>query len=426
MTKEKKTRVIVLGGGISGLALAWYLSKQNVDLLLLEKEARVGGLIGSGVSEEFFFERGPRMFQESRSQPLLDLIDEVGLRSELIYADQNARGRYIWHKEKLLRVPSNPLTMLFSPLTRPLLRALLTEWKKAPFVQEESIWDFAVRRFNKKSAERLFDPLMTGIYAGDIKRLSVNACFPQMKRWEEEHGSLTRGFFIEKRRKSTLFSLQGGSERLIYALQEKLKGKILSGEKVGGLRVSSRGITVETTEGQREADHIFSALPPHELSRLLGANFDFPVRDVVTVNLGYRAGVLTKKGFGYLVPSHANQEIFGVIFDSHLFPQQNRSKDETRLTVMLPPGGDEQARALNALKRHLQIHQKPDFIYVTKITKALPQFELGHAARIEKLKSAARTFSPHLHLVGNFLTGPSVSDAIATSRDAASQVFGRL
>lgn len=423
MSEKKKTRVIVLGGGISGLSLAWMLlQKKSCEVLLVEKERRVGGHMGLSDRREFFFERGPRMFQTGRSAALLELIKELGLADEMIQADDEARGRYIWYMGKLCKFPSSPFACLFSPLTRPLLFALLTEWKKKPFVGEESIWDFAVRRFNRKTAERMFDPLVVGIYAGDIKRLSVNACFPQIKKWEEEHGSLTRGFFASEKKDPSLFSLRGGSERLLERLQEQLTGKILLGQKVESLHLSGGGITVMTTEGQREADLLFSALPPYALSQLIGHHSDFPMRDIVTVNVGFKTKVLSKKGFGYLVPSHAKEEIYGVIFDSNLFPQQNREPQETRLTVMLAPGGDEEKRAINALKKHLQIEQKPDFIQVTKIPKALPQFELGHSAHIQELQAAATAFSPRLHLVGNYLFGTSVNDAIASCREASSLI----
>jgi len=423
---KKKTRLIILGGGISGLSLAWKLSQQSQnEILLLEKEERVGGLMGSWESMPFFFERGPRMFQEGRSKALLELIHELGLTNEIIYADKAAQGRHILYKQKLHKFPSNPFAFLFSPLTRPLLLALFTEWKRAPAREEESIWDFAVRRFNQKTAERMFDPLVVGIYAGDMKRLSMSACFPHVKRWEEEHGSLTRAFFSKKKKApSTLFSLRGGSEQLLETLREKLKGKILHGQSVQSLHTSSNGITIITTEGQWQADRVFSALPPYELCKLLSLQMNFPTRDIATVNIGFHSPVLTKKGFGYLVPAHANEDVFGVIFDSNLFPQQNRSVEETRLTVMLSPGGSEEKRALNALERHLHIHKKPDFVGVTKIARGLPQYELGHASRIQALQHAAHAFSPHLHLVGNYLSGASVNDAIATSKQMAANLFG--
>lgn len=413
----KYKRIVVLGGGISGLSLAWFLSQKGHEVLLLEKEERVGGLMGRAAMEEFFFERGPRMFSEGRSKALLALIDELGLRKEIIYADEGSKARYIWHDKRLRPVPSNPLAALFSPLTRPLLFALLTEWKKKPVTHEESIWDFALRRLNQKTAERLIDPLVAGIYAGDIKRLSVNACFPELKKWEKEQGSLTRGFFAAKRESSRLFSLRGGSERLIQKLEEKLRGKIHCGQAVIALSHAQQEITVTTHQQRFQADHVFSALPPNKLCALLNLPEDFPMAHMATVNIAYHSQVLNKKGFGYLVPRSAGEDIFGVVFDSNLFPQQNSAPHETRLTVMLPVGGDEKTRAQNALARHLQIYQTPDYIQSTRIANAIPQFELGHAARIEKLKRAVLDFSPRLHLVGNFLVGPSVNDAVASSRD---------
>lgn len=210
MHKEKKTRVIVLGGGISGLTLAWYLSKlKTCEVLLLERETRVGGFLQTISADSFLFEKGPKIFKASRSEALLELIDDLGLSTQRLISNPNMKQRYVWRNGKLNLLPTNPISFLTSPLTRPLLGALFTEWQRPANTEDESIWDFVVRRFNQKTAERLFDPLIVGIYAGDMKKLSIKSCFPELKRYEEQYGSLTRGFFAAKKQPTLLNFPQG-------------------------------------------------------------------------------------------------------------------------------------------------------------------------------------------------------------------------
>ncbi len=319
-------------------------------------------------------------------------------------------------------------------MTRPLLRALFTEWQKPAHADDESIWDFIVRRFNKQTAERLFDPLIVGIYAGDMQKLSIKSCFPQLKRWEEEYGSLTRGFLLQKKTKtdtfglpsSALFSLQGGVETLINKLAQELGGSIQCGQKITELRFSSTHVTVASEERSWDAEYLFSALPPYELAKyftdsaLISSLTQIPFQDMATVHMGFRKSVLPLAGFGYLVPTYEKQEILGTIFDSNLFPEQNSTPEETRLsTMLLCRGGDYQTRALSALRHHLKITSEPDTLAVTETRWAIPQFEVGHEKRMAELLAKITAFSPRLHLVGNYLAGASVSDAVAYARKSA-------
>lgn len=434
MHKEKKTRVIVLGGGISGLTLAWYLSKlKTCEVLLLERETRVGGFLQTISADSFLFEKGPKIFKASRSEALLELIDDLGLSTQRLISNPNMKQRYVWRNGKLNLLPTNPISFLTSPLTRPLLGALFTEWQRPANTEDESIWDFVVRRFNQKTAERLFDPLIVGIYAGDMKKLSIKSCFPELKRYEEQYGSLTRGFFAAKKTTDTfelpsraLFSLQGGVETLVKKLAQELGDSILTGQKIDELRFFPTHVSVQAEEQSWEADYVFSALPPYELAKylkdptLVSMLTQVCFQDIATVHLGFRKPVLPLTGFGYLVPASEKQEILGTVFDSNLFPEQNSLAEETRLScMMLCAGGDYQLRALNALSRHLKISTVPDTLAITESRWAIPQFEVGHEKRMSELQAKIADFSPRLGLVGNYLAGASVSDAIAYAKKTA-------
>lgn len=433
---KKKTRVIVLGGGISGLSLAWYLSQRaETEVLLLEREERVGGFLRTDIEDGFLFEKGPRIFKTSRSEALLGLVEEIGLSSRRLVSGKEVNRRYIWTPQGLECFPTNLAGFLSSPLTRPLLFALFTEWQKPKVPGDESIFDFIGRRFGEKCREQLFDPLIVGIYAGDMKKLSIKSCFSQLKKWEEEFGSITAGFF--KRTASSkqtfglapasLFSLEGGIETLTKTLKEKLTNSIRSGQKVEAFEFSNEKVRVKTSKECFEADYLFSAIPSYELAKYLkdkspsaaATLAQIKFQDIATVHMGFKKPVLDVRGFGYLVPSHAKQEILGTVFDSNFF---GAKQAETRLsTMLLPLEGDYEGRALRALKNHLHIIDHPDHLSVTESRWAIPQFEVGHEERMNKLQQDLARSLPRLRLVGNYLAGASVSDAIAFSRQAAQE-----
>lgn len=423
-----KKRVFILGGGISGLSLAWQLSRNPMqfEVSLFEAASQAGGWLGSQESGGFFFEKGPRTFKTSRSQHLLNLIDELGLKNQLIAADTKAAKRYLWMDGKLRAFPW-PLCK-FS-----IFKALLKEPWIAPQLGDESIGEFAERRFGKELAECLFDPLVLGVYGGEMQSLSIQSCFPFFKKLEEEYGSLIKGMLLKKRSRhplpfnAPLFSLKKGSSQLIEALVSQLGDRVYLKEAAEELRFSSEGVEVFTNRGRYRGDLIVSALPPHEISRLISpydneiSNLlsSIPMKNLHVVYMGYRSNCLKRRGFGYLIPSKEGEQVMGAIFDSAVFPQHNQDPGETRLTFMVRDQGQSQEEtievALDAAKRHLQIKEAPRALEVRSAKQAIPQYLVGHKDQMRKLSTAVKTRFPRLHLAGNYLTGASVNDCIAQS-----------
>lgn len=346
---------LIVGGGITGLSAAWFLLKQNpkAKITLLEKENRLGGWIRTSNEGGFLFEKGPRTFPYSRNPHLLELVRDLKL--EIISSEPAAAKRFILHKGHL-RTPGSFMPMLIPYL----IRELFIRPSKA---DDESIYDFAARRFSPKIAETFFDPLTLGIYSGDIRKLSIRACFPALYKWEREKGSVVRGLFSGPKSKAKgLFTVKNGMETLIQELQKQLPIDIVLNcpvEKISEHEVTANGKTWQ-------ADRVISALPPQ-----------YANRSIWVVNLAYDGDVLSKKGYGYLVPTQENESLLGVIFDSAIFPQQNRAS-ETRLTAMLRPEEKEPFQAaLNALERHLGIKAKPVHTSTFLAKNAIPQFEVG-------------------------------------------------
>lgn len=429
--KTNYKRILVLGGGISGLSIAYELCRYSeCDVQVLEKAPHAGGWLSSEEVGGFFFERGPRTFKTSRCGPLLELISDLGLQDQIISADRSAQKRYLWIDGRLSAFPKPILNLS-------VLSALIKELWVAPRAGDESIWDFANRRFNRTVAERLFDPLVLGVYGGDLKELSIQSCFPFFKRLEEEHGSVLKGLLFGKKRKqpapiqASLFSLKGGCQQLIDTLVQALGSLLHLDEEV--LEIGAN--EVRTTRGTYSADLIISALPPQVMASLCKGEMaelfsSIPMKNLHLVHLGYTDVNPKWRGFGYLIPSSEKQKAMGAIFDSMVFPQHNRREGEVRLTYMIRDGGESNEEAakiaLDAAKRHLQVTQKPDFLEVRSALNAIPQYLVGHRQRVEKLRRLVTEERPSWCLIGNYLTGASVSDCVGQGLLQLGQMLGSV
>lgn len=344
-------KVFIIGGGITGLSAAWVLQKK-AEVTLFEKTNRLGGWIRTVREQGFLFEKGPRTFPVERSPHLLRLVQELGL--PILYSDPSVHAkRYLLYRGKL----RTPLSLLprFLPA---FLRELFVAPSEHP---DESIYAFATRRFGPKIAETFFDPLTLGIYAGDIRKLSICACFPALHQWEREKGSVLRGLWSQPRaQKRGLFTLQNGMESLVHALAEQLDVRLNSHVQFVDAH------TIQIDGKTLHVDQVIWATPP-----------ELPARSLSVVNLGYDRPVLKKKAFGYLVPTQEKESLLGVLFDSAIFPAQNLPH-ETRLTAMVRAEEPKPLEAaLSALERHLQIQTPPVYTSVFRAEQAIPQFEVG-------------------------------------------------
>lgn len=415
----RKKRIVILGAGISGLSLAYYLSSRSdlYEITLLEKKSRPGGWIETDASMGYFFENGPRTFLASKSLPLLSLIKELGLDSEIILSEKTAKGRFLWIDGKLKKTPIFSLG---------LIKGVLREWRVPQSdLQDETVWDFACRRFNEEVALHFFDPLCIGIHAGDASFLSIRCCFPTFKSWEKVYGSLTKGFFKAPRFKgSYLFTLKRGVSTLISTLIEKSRATVFYDQEVKKLSFSKQGVEIETAQNIFHADDCFSALPCSIVGGLIAPELlQIPLTGVTVVNLGYCKNVLRQKGFGYIVSSKERDEVLGVIFNSNAFPEQNRDKQETRLTVKLRRTDLKNQEAVNialfGLKKHLGIQIEPEMAKVSLAKEAFPQMGVGYREWIERVEKELQQKYPRLKLVGNYLRGVGVSDCVARAKSVA-------
>lgn len=431
---QKPYHIVIVGAGITGLSLGWFLKKKHgsrIKITILEKTARPGGWIKTINHEGFLFECGPRGCRPSgNGQTTIELVHQLGLEDQLCCNDPKAFQRYLYFNGKLNHLPGLWMAKMAFPL--------LTEWLKPRGTDpDESISQFFTRRFGEEITRLLVDPMVSGIYAGDIDKLSIKSCFTMLHQMEKEKGSITRGLLFSKKNKAekmagvSLFSFKEGMETLPKALYSQLKDDLIFNCEVKRVVPKNSGVMIELKDKVIHADHLFSTVAESIVDhpRLKQLMRSIPRASLVMVNCGFKNSVLKQKGFGYLIPSMEREKLLGMVWDSSVFPEQNRKPDETRLTMML--GGDRHPElvdssdkiiekiGMEALKLHTGIEQMPDTFLIQRIKGAFPQYYVGHQTKIEEIEREVRSLSPHITLAGTSFNSLAVNDCIHSSFLAA-------
>lgn len=422
-------KIVIIGAGISGLTAGWYLQEKGYQVTLLEKEKRAGGWIRTVREDGFLFELGPRGFRPTgKGRKTLALVDALGLSSELLPANPDARKRYVAVGGKLCALSPRFL------LRQGVLGALLRDMRAAPLTEEDmTVADFCrARHFPSRLTRRLVDPLLKGIFGGESETLSLRSTFPTL--WEAARkGSLLRHLPRSHDKAETpLYSFRNGMETLPRALAERMK--ILYG--ISDLRLVPGG--VELPDQFLPADQLLVATPPYVAAALAGIPDPFTYTSLTSVNVGWRSRLPLPRGFGFLLPSEEKSPCLGMTWDSTLFPGQNQGA-VTRLCIMMKPplaetipsadapyhshttsekseesGKNALALARQLLSRYLHLELPPDTFCIREAKQALPHYRVGHHQRVEAFKSAV----PFL-LLGNGYGGISINDCISKAMDLA-------
>ncbi|MGH9795423.1 MAG: protoporphyrinogen oxidase [Candidatus Acidiferrales bacterium] len=446
--------VLVIGGGISGLACAYRLNQRGVDVQVIEKENRVGGVVQSEEVAGFQFDLGPQSFLSNDT--ILRLISELGLDSEMLRANPRA-PRFIYFNSRLQPAPMSPPALLKTPLLsgRTKRRILIEPLRKSrPPEADESVAAFARRKFGEDLLDNLLGPFVSGVYAGDPERLSLRSAFPSAHRWELEHGSVIRGAMKARPEKGwprpVLTSFRGGLQTLMRSLASSLAGRIETGVEVCGLRPitdSEFEVHIRGREGSLERSKgaaVVLATPAYVSSRLLGeispsaaeALRRIEYAPVAVVNLGYRREQVAHplEGFGFLAPRTQGLRILGTIWGSSLFTGR-APQGMVSLTSFLGGATDpalfdlsddaiaQLAAAENA--RVLGITGVPVVHRLQRFTHAIPQYNLGHDGILARIRAALASH-PGLFLTGNYFQGPSIATCVETAFATADQICKTL
>lgn len=394
-------KIVIVGAGISGLACAWYLKKrfkEAVDITILEQANRVGGSIQTLHAAGSLWELGPRGLRGQGSSLTTSLIQELGLENHRILANKQASIRYVLHQGKLARFGLPFLLRQGIPL-----RDLFVSPSSA---SDETIASFCTRRLGKKITQLLIDPLTKGIYGGSIETLSIRSCFPTLWRYEQERGSLIRGFLSNRTKRESvppLYSFSEGMQMLPDRLAQHVGAQILLSHPVTDLRKENGVWIINKT---LQAECLIATTP--SLLPLLKLPSICPYQTLSITHLGWKAPLLQKKGFGFLVPSEERLPFLGMTWDSSIFPEHNGAM-QARICIM--GNEDLSAQAPRLAHTYLQITPPPDFTYSYQAHRAIPQYTLGYEERRAQLFA---TLPPNFHLIGTW-EGVSVHASIQSA-----------
>jgi oxygen-dependent protoporphyrinogen oxidase len=443
--------VAVVGAGISGLAAAYELQRRGVRVRVLEASDRLGGVIRSDRFDGWVIDAGPDSLLVQKPAAVA-LCRELGLGDRLI-STLTPRTAYILRNDRLHALPEGsflgfPLRLgalanssLFS-LGGKLRMACEVLIPRTEDDEDESIASFVRRRFGQEAVDYLAEPLLAGIHAGDVDRLSVRALFPRLVDAERQSGSIIRAFRALRMKpapQGAFVSLPGGVAELADALIATFKpGTLVTGTRVTDLRRAAVFL-IETTAGTVEARAVILAVPAYAAGGMLRGIHtglaalceDVPYASTATVAFGYRSDQIDHpmRGSGFVVPRVERSPLLAATWVTSKWPHR---APEGHVLLRAFLGGGRDARRLDqtdaelidlareALAEVMPITGDPMFTRLYRWTRQSPQYEVGHLERMAAIElHLARV--PGLFVTGSGFRSIGIPDCIADGRDTAAR-----
>jgi oxygen-dependent protoporphyrinogen oxidase len=457
------TDVVIVGGGIAGLATAYELSQRGAfSFVVLERAARAGGVILSEQIDGYTIDGGPDSLLIQKPEAIA-LCQELGLGDRLI-STKPPRVAYVQRAGRLHALPAASVLGIPTRIG-PLVRTSLFSWAGkmrmgaelfvAPRRDEgdESIGAFITRRFGREAATYLAEPLLAGIHAGDVDRLSVRALFPRLVDAERTHGSLLRAFRLPiSNQKSAISNVEGAFKSLPGGLSEMVRAVVQAlGEpnvrtSTAVDAITGRGpFVVRTAAGEAiDARAVVLATPAYVTSALMRdrdeaiarLSGEIPYASAATVALAFRRSAVAHPltGSGFVVPRVEQTGILAASWLSSKWPY--RAPDD-RVLLRAFVGGARDPKALErtdaelvalslaALRPLLGIEGDPLLARVYRWERGNAQHEVGHLARMAAIDEALARH-PGLFLTGSGFRGTGIPDCVADGRKTAAQVASWL
>ncbi|MGM7700179.1 protoporphyrinogen oxidase [Pseudalkalibacillus sp. Hm43] len=459
-------QIVVIGGGITGLSAAFSLQneieKQNISakVTLLEATERLGGKIETIHRDGFVIERGPDSYLE-RKHAMTDLIKRVGLDHDLV---NNHTGQaYILYGKKLHPMPEGAVMGIptkMSPFVSSSLFSLKGKARasldlvlpKSNVQGDQSVGAFFKRRLGTEVVENMIEPLLSGIYAGNIDRISLQSTFPQFETIESKHRSLILGMKRTRKpskksgsSKGVFLTLKQGLSSLVSELEQQLDERIeiRKNSSVTSIIKEGEGYSIKLEDNASiEGDHIIVTTPGRraaqyfsdEIRELIG---EVPATSVATIAMAFPKSAITNEldGTGFVVSKKSPYTITACTWTNQKWPHTTPEGyvllrcyvgrehdqsivDESDDTIL--------SKVLDDLSDIMDVQATPEFYYVTRWKKAMPQYLVGHQENKEKVKALLDRDYPGVRLAGASFDGIGLPDCIVSGEKAAENVIQSL
>lgn len=443
-------KVAVVGGGIAGLAAAYYARKQGFSVTLIDP--RPGGKIITDSSDGFVIEGGPDSFITQKPAAAA-LCHELGL--ELIGTNDDRRKIYILRHGRLHEMPDG-LMMVVPTRFWPFVKSPLISWRGKlrmgleGFIQprssngDESLAAFIRRRLGQEALEVLAEPMMAGIYVADAETLSLKATFPRFLEMEQKYGSLTRGMLAGTKHKhssktSLFMTVKGGLQGLVEALCQHLNDVIVPGRMVTALTRTDGAYQLTCNDGTKlTADAVVLATPAY-ISAGLVRPFSTELADLLkavryvstaTITLGYRREDVNHPldGFGFVIPHSEPTRLLACTWTSTKFDHR---APEGHVLLRAFIGGTRQqhlvslpdSELVNIVREEYQqmmgITAAPVITRVFRWQQANPQYDVGHLERVDRMDSLC---PPGMYLTGSAYRGVGLPDCIMQAQQTVQKM----
>ncbi|MEN2767699.1 protoporphyrinogen oxidase [Ornithinibacillus xuwenensis] len=463
---EKQT-IVIIGGGITGLTAAYYLQKAirekklPYDVKLVEASNRLGGKIQTYKQDGFTIERGPDSII-ARKKPGVKLVEELGLKDEMV---RNGTGQsYILVEGKLHKMPKGAFMgipkqigpFLRSGLVSPIgkMRALLDLTKaKGEEKSDQSLGAFMRRRFGNELVENEIEPLLSGIYSGDIDKMSLMATFPNFYQLEQKYGSLIKGLkqTMPKASQTTgkvpgaFFSFPNGLETIVDKLVENIdQESILLNAAVDHVEKKESGYHVLLSDGNVLKASSLIVTTPHKTIPKLFSQYDFmkvftevPSTSVANVAMAFDRSAIKQDidGTGFVVSRNSDYRITACTWTHKKWPATTPDGKALIRCYVGKPNDQEvvdltddeiTSIVLNDLNKTMNITAEPDFSVITRWHNAMPQYTVGHLERIATIRKEAQHQIPGVFLTGSSFEGVGIPDCIEQGEKAVVDVLSFL
>jgi oxygen-dependent protoporphyrinogen oxidase len=454
-------RVAIVGGGIAGLSAAYYLAKGGVASTIIESRSRLGGVIETLHVGGCTIEAGPDSFLAIKPAAF-DLLRELGLEEQVIGSNDRLRKTFVRKGGRLIPLPDG-LMMMVPTRILPLLASPLVGWgtklrmglellrAPKPAAGDRSVAEFVGEHYGAEAVEYLAEPLLSGVYGGDPRELSVSSVLPRFVELANRYGSLTRGVLAERAKaakagsraaSAPLFrTLKGGLGQMVAAVESAIAGKTeVRRGRAQTIERSGDGFRIRIGGDWLAADRVVVACEAHSgagllesldtpLAGLLGA---VPYTSSMTVALGFDAADFARPpvGFGFLVPKRERRRLMACTWVGTKFSY--RVPPDKIVARCFMAGRDEAAIAepdetiIPAILRELQeiagFSAPLRFARVFRWPRSMAQYTVGHAERLAGIEARVAAI-PGLYLAGNAYEGIGVPDCIRLGRRAAESIL---